>query len=303
MHGLGQSSRIFATGAQQPNLVEFLNRFGLDVWLLDDRGSIELPGANQPFNLDQIAAIDLPESIERIARATDGADLALFAHGWGAAAAWMYVLSGKADRVSRFISSQLGPIVDVPAGERWRAQFHTDELWRRLGVRVLGGYDPEPRAAVRLWRSLGPGNGGTAGDIARRIDGLYGNVANGKNLSERVKAALSDFYGPVSVMAGEHVQSIARSGRLVDAAGTDRYLATDKRPDIPILLLHGLENKVSLPSALPKSLRWLLPSQAAAGPIGVLVPDYGQDDSILGHRAARDVFPAVARHLDAMRNA
>jgi cholesterol oxidase len=301
VHGLGQSSRLFSVGALLPNLVEFLIRFGLDVWLLDDRGSIDLPEALRPFNFDQIAALDLPESIERIRRATGADKVALLAHGWTAAAAWMLLFGPDSAGVASFVSSQVGPIVDVPAAGALVSRLRTCDLWCRLGVSVLGGYDAQPGVAARLWNALISRGGSSDGAVVRRIEALYGKAFVKSNLSKRTKAALVDLCGPVSLAAGQHVQAIARAGRLVSAAGEDRYLSGAQLPNIPILLLHGSANGVSLPSGAWKSLTWLR-SKHPSGQFEVTVINgFGQDDSLLGQLSPVEVFPAIARHLEAFR--
>jgi len=302
LHGLGQSSRLFSVAALQPNLVEFLHHYGIDVWLLDDRGSIDLPEVLEPFNFDQIAAVDLPESIARVRHATGADEVALFAHGWGAAAAWMFLLGPKSAGVASFVSSQIGPIVDVPIGMALASRLRTDDLWRRLGVSVLGGYDTQPRTAARLLHLMSSGGNSAGAAVAMRVEALYGPVFVASNLTGRTKAALGDLYGPVSMAAGQHVQAIARAGRLVDATGKDSYLRSAQVPEIPVLLLHGSRNGVSLRSGAQKSLNWLRSKQPGGHFEAIISENYGHDDSLIGHQAPVEVFPVIARHLEAYRN-
>jgi cholesterol oxidase len=135
-----------------------------------------------------------------------------------------------------------------------------------------------------------------------RVKALYGDVFVESNLTGRTKAALGDLYGPVSMAAGQHVQAIARAGRMVNAAGKDSYLRGARVPDIPILLLHGSRNDVSLRSGAQKSLNWLRSKQPGGHFEAIISEEYGHDDSLIGHQAPVEVFPVIARHLEAYRN-
>jgi cholesterol oxidase len=297
LHGLGQSSRVFSADTVQPNLVEYLAKQGLDVWLLDCRGSVELDSARQPFDLDQIARLDLPRAVDRVLASAGTESLAVVAHGWGAAAAFMAILSGSTTGVGKLVASQVGCLVDTRPANRLAARAASDDWLAHAGVRVLGGYESDANWLARTWRSTLVRRAARGG-IAAVVERLYGPALETRNLTPHALAGLGDVYGPVAIRAGRHVQSMLRAGRLVDAGGHDAYLPGVSRLDLPVLLLQGGANRQFPPSGTERTLAWL----QRHGPGDYrrrVVESYGGDDCLLGQHAARDVFPLIAAYLEA----
>jgi cholesterol oxidase len=299
LHGLGQSSRLFTADTVRPSLVEYLAARGLDVWLLDCRGSVELASSLRPFDLDQVAAVDLPGAIDRVRAVTGRESVAVVAHGWGAAAAFMAVLSGSTTGVARLVASQLGCFVESRPISRLAAWARSDTWLERTGVSALGGYQSDPPWPARTWRSM-LGRRARPEGIVGMVEQLYGPVFEKANLSTDTLAALDELYGPVAIRAGRHVQRMVRAGNLVDAAGRDVYLPGVSRLDLPVLLLQGGSNRQFRPAGTEKTLAWLR-RHGVGDCRRQLVEGYGSDDAMLGWHASRDVFPEIAAFLEEER--
>ena len=93
-HGLASSSAVFSIDTIDTNLLEYLVGAGYDVWLLDDRGSGQLPTAGAAFTADDIARKDWPAAVAAVRAATSAASVQVVAHDLGAITLAMAMLSG-----------------------------------------------------------------------------------------------------------------------------------------------------------------------------------------------------------------
>jgi len=182
--GVGESSRLFSLDSVGRTLVEFLAGNGFDTWVLDHRGSLEAPRA-EDYDLDQVAELDLPAALALIAATTASKPVQLVGYGMGAAAAFMAVLGGKAPQVSSLVALEVGCFIDASTP----AQGCRRPRYLSAGGLRNGGRRGDRKAHLRLALRRGQrrpaqcrGGGGAgreatfgrrptgAGDLPRRAD-------------------------------------------------------------------------------------------------------------------------------------
>ncbi|AUX45933.1 choline dehydrogenase [Sorangium cellulosum] len=119
-HGLGSSSAAFSIDTIDTNLVEYLVAAGYDVWLLDDRGSVQLPTAGAAFTADDIARKDWPAAVAAVRAATSAAAVQVVAHDLGAITLAMAMLSGL-EGVRSAVCSQAATHLVTAAPGPWQS--------------------------------------------------------------------------------------------------------------------------------------------------------------------------------------
>jgi len=87
-----QAARVFCLDCVPTTLAEFLAASGLEVWLLDHRGSPALAAAGD-HSLDDLA-LDVRAGVEHVLEATGASSLPLVGHGLGATVSLMASLGG-----------------------------------------------------------------------------------------------------------------------------------------------------------------------------------------------------------------
>jgi cholesterol oxidase len=95
-----------------------------------------------------------------------------------------------------------------------------------------------------------------------------------------------------------------RAGHIVDFEGRDTYLQHESgmpnlgRLAIPMLFVHGAENKCWDPVSTQITVDLLGERNGTALYDRQLVPGYGHIDCIFGKDAHRDVYPRFVEHFD-----
>lgn len=303
-HGIGVSSLIYRTDTIETNLVEFLAARGFDVWALDYRGSIELAAHNTLFSADEVAAFDYPAAVRYIRELTGAASIQAVVHCFGSVSFFMALLAGL-EGVRSVVCSQVAahlataPITELKCGVyvpealgafgvgRLNAFVSGATGWRgRLEEAALRFY---PLPAEQLCRS----------PVCHRLSFMYSQIFEHEQLSRLTHSALHEMFGATNIRAFSHLARMVRTGHLVTAEGRDEYLPYAKRLAIPIAFVHGGKNRCFLPESTWRTYRWLCEQNGAGLYSRTVIPGYGHADSILGENAARDVYPAIARHLEA----
>jgi cholesterol oxidase len=303
IHGSGVSSRIFATDLIETNLVEFLCAAGYDVWLVDLRVSIELPSALEPTTADAIAREDIPAAVAKVTQLTGAEQIQVVAHCFGAVAFTMSLLSGLKG-VRSALLSQVSAHPIPGAMQRIKAGLHMPEILQHLGVRdltVLTRADTWPDnlldEALRVY-PVGHGEGcGNA--LCHRATFLYGLLYEHAQLGEQLHANLQELFGVHDVELFSQLAAMVRAGHVVDAHGANVYLPNLEGMDLPIGLIHGTENRCYLPVSTETTYNMLVERFGAQQYERHLIPGYGHLDCIIGKNAAVDVYPVIARYLDA----
>jgi cholesterol oxidase len=303
IHGSGVSSRIFATDLVGTNLVEFLCAAGYDVWHVDLRMSIELPSALEPTTADAIAREDIPAAVAQIRQRTGADQIQVVAHCFGALAFTMSLLSGLKG-VRSALLSQVSAHPIPGAMQRIKAGMHMPEILQHLGVRdltVLTRADNWPNnlldEALRIYpvgHDEGCGNA-----LCHRATFLYGLLYEHAQLGEQLHANLQELFGVHDVELFSQLATMVRAGHVVDANGANVYLPNLKGMDFPIGFIHGTENRCYLPVSTETTFNMLVDRFGAQQYERHLIQGYGHIDCIFGKNAAVDVYPVIARYLDA----
>jgi cholesterol oxidase len=304
-HGLGVSSGIFTADTIETNLLEYLVAQSFDVWLLDYRASIELAASRTRFSGDDVATLDYPAAIAAVRERSGAGAVHVVAHCFGASTFTMAMLAGL-EGVASAVLSQIAAHVVAPPMTRLKSGLHLPSILDALGVDSLTAYaDADRDWRERLYDTalrLLPGEPEEHCDspVCHRISFMYSLLYEHDRLNAATHDALHELFGVANVAAFEHLAEMVRAGRLVDAAGGDVYLPHLERLAIPITLIHGAENACFLPQSTERTLEALRERNPGVPYQRHLVPGYGHIDCIFGADAARDVYPLVVGHLDAV---
>jgi cholesterol oxidase len=303
-HGLGVSSLIFSTDTIETNLLEYLFAEGYDVWLLDHRGSIDLPASSEQSNADDVATKDYPAAVDKV-RALSGAEsVQMVAHCYGSTTFFMAMLAGL-QGVRSAACSQIATHIKVPPATGAKSGLHLPTMLDALGVDSLTAYAGDhPDWRDRLYDSalsLFPMEDEERCDSAtcRRITFMYGHLYEHEQLSDASHDALHELFGVASITSFEQLALLARKGHLVDAQGGEAYMPHLDRLAIPITIIHGAENVCFLPESTEMTVKLLSERNGADLYTRHLIPDYGHIDCIFGKNASRDVYPYILKHLEA----
>ncbi|WP_144137577.1 alpha/beta fold hydrolase [Paraburkholderia sp. BCC1884] len=309
IHGSGVSSRIFSTDLIGTNLVEYLHAGGYDVWLLDLRVSIELPSVLVPTNVDKVAREDIPGAVAKVRELTGAAEIQVVGHCMGGLALSMALLDGLKG-VRSAVISQVSAHPVPGTLEKIKCGLHIPGIMDFLGVRDLTAYtrdDSWPAnlldEALRLYpldHDEGCGN-----PICHRATFLYGLLYEHAKLSETLHSNLQELLGVHDVGVFKHLAAMVRAGHVVDAEGRDVYLTGSdgmrglEGMRLPIGFIHGEKNETYVPKSTELTYA-LLTSQFPEQPYERhIIPGYGHIDCIFGKDASVDVYPVIAKYLDA----
>jgi cholesterol oxidase len=306
-HGLGVSSLIFSIDTIETNLVEYLYGAGYDCWLLDYRASIDLDYTREQFTADDVAEKDYPAAVAYVRAATQRDSVQMVAHCYGAMSFAMAMLGGL-EGVRAAVISQIAAHADVPFfPQRMLAYLHAPDLMRLGGVQVLDARASTLRDPLAAAIDSGIGfaypfrsDNRTRSVTSRRITALYGQLYELDQLNQATLDAIPEMFGIANIAAFRQLSRIARKGHVVRADGSDT-LVTDRnlrRFAIPTLFVHGALNRAFEPSGTKKTREALSRANGARLYDRIEIAETGHIDCIFGKHAARDVYPAVVRHLD-----
>ena len=301
-HGLGSWSETFSIDTVESNLVEFLVANGYDVWLLDWRGSTELPYSSLPSTFDDVATQDWPAAVERVKTLTGAPAVQVVAHAEGAAS-FLMALGAGLTGVRSAVVSQMGThfVLTSPCSAVFapgamsqlevgdpRRYMEDNDNWRELVNKRLEELDVEGWA------------GGCDAPACRHIHRLYGEAYSHGQLNEATHDAVQELFDLPSLTLMQHLATLVDKGHLVSHGGERSYLERPERFAIPITLIHGEENAVFLPEGAEKTYEFLRTHNAKDLYERHLVPRYGHNDCLIGNNAVEDVYPII---LDALKRA
>ncbi len=301
-HGLGVSSRIFSIDTIDTNLTEYLYSHGYDVWLLDYRASIELEASKTQFSADDIAGKDYPAAIETVLAVTGAADLQAVVHCFGSTTFFMAMLQGLTG-IRSIVCSQVAAHIQAPLLTRIKTGLHFPAVLKMLGVDSLTAYvDTHADWADRLFDKAlllqpVPFDERCRSEVCHRITFLYGLLYEHNQLNTATHNALHEMFGIASISALEHLAQMVRTGHLVAADGTERYMDHLQRLALPICFIHGAENQCYHPQSTQRTFDALRDVNGDLYERHV-ISGYGHIDCIFGKNAARDVYPLILNHLE-----
>lgn len=307
MAGVGVSSRVFSLDTIETNLVEMLWASGFDVWLLDWRASTDLPSSEDRWSLD-LAVADLPALVDRVRAVTGAPEVDAFVHCAGSIAFFLALLRGMTG-VRSVVASQVALDTVASTAGRWKAGLHLPGALDALGADSLAAYAEgnggwksrlfdrmlalQPLAAEERCGSL----------TCHRGTFLYGLLWEHDQLNQATHDTLHEWMGVANVDVLEHLAAMVRAGHVVDAGGDAGDLDHVGRLAFPITFLHGAENQVFSPESTERTVRRLREANPGVPYTRHLLPGYGHLDPVIGANAARDVYPLVLRHLEAVERA
>ncbi|MHC2290369.1 alpha/beta fold hydrolase [Bradyrhizobium barranii] len=306
-HGLGVSSQIFSIDTIETNLLEYLYTAGYDCWLLDYRASIDLPYSEEQHNADTVAKYDYSSAVDCVRRKTGRETVQMIAHCYGGMTFTMAMLSGLS-HIRAAVVSQISTHAVVPWWpQRLLAFLHAPDAMNAVGMSVLDARATVDRSMrARAFDALiGFVYPFAAGDrsrslTSRRITALYGQLYELSQLNQATLDAMPEMFGKANIAAFQQLSAIARAGHVVRADGTDDYLRDSNLRNfaIPTLFVHGALNRCFETSGTQKTLAML--SRVNGGHLydRRVIAETGHIDCIFGKNAARDVYPAILRHLD-----
>ena len=303
-HGLGVSSRIFATDTIETNLVEFLVDAHYDVWLLDYRASIELAEADRQFDADVIAVNDYPAAVAAVRQATGAATVQMLAHCFGSTTLFMAMLAGL-QGVRSIVASQVATRMKVPPATAFKSALFLPQTLRWAGVTSLTALaqdgDEWYRGAMDEALRFYPVTAGQAcrSAVCHRITFMYSELYRHEQLNDLTHATLHEMFGVANIRAFEHLATMVNAGRLVDHAGKDAYLPHLDRLELPICFIHGALNECFLPESTRLTVEELSAANGASLYQRHVIPAYGHIDCIFGRDAVTDVYPRMLEHLEA----
>jgi cholesterol oxidase len=302
-HGLGVSSAIYTIDTIDTNLVEFLAARGYDIWLLDYRASIALPTSLHRFDADAVATYDYPAAVRTVLRLTGAADLQVVAHCFGATTLCMSMLAGL-QGVRSAVCSQVAVHMEVGTAAELKAGMHLPSMLDTLGVDSLTAYvDNHASWQARLFDAalrFSPVEHGERCTSAtcHRISFIYGPLYHHDRLNQATHDALHEMFGIAGISALEHLALMVRHGHAVRADGADIYRLHPERLAIPILFIHGDQNRCFLPASTATTQLWLAEANGTGLYTRREIPGYGHIDCIFGKNAATDVYGHIGEHLE-----
>ncbi len=305
-HGLGVSSLIFSIDTIDTNMLEYLYASGYDCWLLDFRASIDLPYSEEQFTADDVATKDYPAAVAKVREITGRESVQMVVHCFGATTFVMAMLAGL-EGVRSAVVSQIATDVLVPwFPQRVLAYLRLPSLMKAAGIRFVdaravktaGFGERMIDALIRLFLPFRRDNR-TANATSNRITALYGQLYQLDQLNKATAdVGLPLMFGKANIKSFEQLGLIARKKRIVDADGKDAYVPNMKRLAIPMLIIHGAENRCFKLASTRRTLARLKAANPDTEYERIEIPGHGHIDCIFGKNAATAVYPHVVAHLD-----
>ena len=301
--GIGMSGRIFSTDTVDTNLVEYLHAEGLDVWVLDHRGSPDLEASEGEFGADDVATHDIPAAVARVRELSLAPQIDVIAQAFGAMTLQMALVDGL-QGVRSAVCLQMGLHVVTPNMTRLKAGLHLPSVLKAMGKKSL-----TPRAGRSGWQSalfdatlrmlpVKMQESCTNG-VCRRIAFMYGSLYPHEQLNRMTHDTLHEIFGMTNLTAFGHLAQMVRAGHAVHAESGASYVRDLDRLAIPITFVHGEKNECFLPESTQATYEALVAANPGARYRREVVAGYGDVDCLIGKNAARDVFPLIRSHLEA----
>lgn len=303
-HGLGVNSQIFTIDTIETNLVEYLCKFGYDVWVLDYRVSTLLPTARDPYTADDVAILDYPAAVDEVRRITGAPTIQVIAHCYGATTFTMAMLAGL-QGVRAAVISQISTHIVSPLWNRLKGIFHVPDILSAVGIETLSTDAHQGESfwlktfdeALKFWPL--PREEKCKSAVCHRISFLYGLLYEHDQLDTATHdLALGEMFGQASDAAFKHLTMMIRAGTVVAADGANRYMPHLDRMALPLTIVHGAENSCFLPVSTQKTIAALAAANGARLYNRHVIPNYGHINCIYGKNAARDVYDKIVGGLE-----
>ena len=321
LHGASASCDTFLQ-PRGSSLFDYLNQAGLDVWMLDWRGSFYVT-ANDANDADKsadyVAENDIPQAIKyvRDVRRSEGHDdrIAVLGHCVGAATLSMSIGAGFVEPadVDNVVLSSIGLFYEVTWDGWTKIQDRTlervadaDATFKAISPAVTP-WPPAMETTYALWPTTwGPP---WEGDFFRRLAFLFGQPFLVSNLHAAMdQEAVRKQFGAIPFTLYRHAAQNALRGFAapfdaegllpeatknegINAALAETYMKREAFSPFGVTLLTGAENPLWHRDSIDRMGEWL----ARIGrPFNKHVLDgYGHQDLWWGKRSWHEVFPLV----------
>lgn len=310
-HGVGVWSGMFTLDTVRENFAQFLVANGFDVWLLDWRGSIQLPLTQ--FTLDEVAEHDFPAAVDYILDKTKADSLQAVVHCAGSAAFFMALASGRlANKIRCVACSQVALHFAVPAATEFKSLIRLPALLDALGVRYMTPTDdteyPVFQEAFGSFVDLVHHE--CTSTICHRLTFLYGHLYEHATTNPATHDRLAEQYGKCNITAFRHLAQLARSGVATRYDyGRRENLKRYQRPtppnylqpehlQLPITFVSGAKNGTFVPRSTELTHDWLVQQNGPERYKRHVIAGYGHIDSFMGSAANRDVYPVFLEQLE-----
>jgi hypothetical protein len=303
--GLAMRANSFYDSPSGPSLVDELIADGYDVWVENWRTSIDLPP--QDYTLDRAAVYDHPAAIRKICAVAECERLDAVAHCMGSASLTMSVLAGLVPELRHVVSSAVS--LHIELNEASRRRLHT-----LLPVTALLLRGPDPQWAARAPSPAAAGLARWARLVRHEYDNpinaattyIYGGESQAlwrrDNLDDKTLDWLAREFGYAPFSFFKQIRRCSDVGHLVpveESLGLPPDLMSAGPPDgTRFTFLTGTANRFFLPSGQRKTYTHFNEIQPGRHEL-VELKGFGHVDSVVGHRAATEVFPHILQALKA----
>jgi len=304
VHGAGVRSRIFSPPREDaPNLDDYLQAAGFDVWNLDWRASIDL--SPNPWTLDQAAVYDYPAAVQKIAEVTGASDVRAMIHCQSSTSFMLSLVAGLLPQVSTVVSNAVSLHPVVPTLARLKALYAVPSLGRffpylnpQWGISAPPGWPRVFDAYVRAihhecnnpvckWASFTFGSG-------------FPTLWSHNTLDDPTHDWLAGEFAHVPMTFFRQMGKCIRAGHLVTTGEFDELpadvVSEAPRTDARIVLLAGARNACFLPESQSRTFDFLdghAPGRHAFHEL----PGYGHLDVFIGKNSPGDIWPLIAAEL------
>jgi pimeloyl-ACP methyl ester carboxylesterase len=331
LHGASASCDTFLE-PKGSSIFDFLNKHnGLDVWLLDWRGShyvtASAPGpCNEPA--DTVAERDIPRALDHIRRTREDeghpAPVAIVAHCVGAACLSMAIGAGYVG-----VATGLGPVVLSSVGLFYEVTWDgLSKLQDRLLDR-LADENPQiqfitPDQSVAQWPDMmeelykmwpevwgPPWKESKENDMFHRLAFMYGQPFLVSNLHPRMtQAVIRTQFGAIPFKLYQHATQNALRGLAapfgaegkIDPKTTNeaipdvlasKYLRLEAFRGLKITLITGADNPLWHRDSIDRMAEWV--ARRGEPPTKHVLDGYGHQDLWWGKRSWEEVFPLILK--------
>lgn len=313
-HGVGVWSGMFALPTIKQNFVQYLVANGYDVWLLDWRGSTQLPLTQ--FTFDQAAEHDYPAAVALVQRETRADSVQAVVHCAGATTFFMSLARGLLPAVRSVACSQVALHFEVPAPTEAKARLRLPDLLAASGRDYMTPTDDPASPVFQLLfgHAVDAFHHECRSTICHRITFLYGHLYNHASLNSETHDRLHEQFGKCNILAFRHLAQLALAGSAqrfdYGAIENRRRYGTTQPPSyldakhlrIPITFVSGARNRTFVPRSTELTYDWLVGKNGAASYQRHVLPDYGHIDTFMGANASRDAYPLFLEQLERTPN-
>jgi pimeloyl-ACP methyl ester carboxylesterase len=313
VHGVSVRSGMFTIPTVEENFTQFLVNHGYDVWLLDWRGSVNLPLIQ--FTLDEAAENDFPTAVELILDQTERKTVQAVVHCVGSIAFFMSLSLGLLPRVRCVASSQVALHPRVPPATKIKTgTVHLARLMSDFGIKEVSPLpDPNyPLSSTLLGFFVNAIHHECDSTVCHRMTFMYGHMYPHDNVNVETHDRQKDDYGPCNITTLQHLEQCANRGYAAkfdygSARNKQKYSGSETPPSyvenakhlkIPITLVSGDLNNVFVKDSTLETYNWLCQQNGPEDYTRRVIPNYGHFDNFVGAHANKHCYAAYLEPLE-----